>query len=94
MKFHHIFIIFQQVGVVGSNHRCHRFPFNEKLRKKKKYKKALKDKKLERVEKDKKLVPLYKEYKTSLDSKQKPLPLSEQSLRYNFEDVCLGITHR
>ena len=80
-------------GVVGAKHRCNRLPFDEKLRKKKKYKAAKKEPK-KRVEKDKKLVPLYTEFTDKTEQNGEKVPYKEADMRPNFEDVCLGESHR
>ncbi len=66
-------------GVISSEHRCKRLPFDEKLRKKKKYKSARNFNSTEVVEKLRKLVPLYDDgaYTTS-------------DMRDNFEVLCKG----
>ena len=82
-------------GVVGKIHRCNRIPFDTKLRRKKKYKVALKENSLKRVEKDKDLLPLYVEYKNITKySKEEATFIGESDVRQNFEDVCVGETHR
>ena len=81
-----------KTGEVGAKHRCNRLPFDEKLRKKKKYKAAKKEPK-KRVEKDKTLVPLFSEFKDKvIDGKKEPY--KEADMRPNFEDVCIGESHR
>ena len=82
-------------GVVSKIHRCNRIPFDTKLKKKKKYKEALKANNLKRVEKDKELLPLYVEYKNITKySKEEQTFIGESDVRQNFEDVCVGETHR
>ena len=80
-------------GVVGVGHRCNRLPFDSKLRKKKKYRAAKKEGLQRRAEKDKKLVPLFKEFQT-FDTFEKFKPYKAEDMRDNFEDVCMGETHR
>merc|ERR1711892_198490 len=76
-------------GVVGPTHRCNRLPFDNKLRKKKKYKAAKALKTTERAEKDKQIVPLYSLIKyTDKES------MTEHSLRDNFENICKGVEYR
>ena len=82
----------EKTGVVGAKHRCNRLPFDEKLRKKKKYKAAKKEPK-KRVEKDKKLVPLFNEFKDELEDGKKA-SYKEADMRPNFEDMCIGKSHR
>ena len=82
-------------GVVSKIHRCNRIPFDTKLRKKKKYKVALRENSLKRVEKDKELLPLYEEFKNVKKyTKDEPSFIGESDVRQNFEDVCVGETHR
>ena len=73
-------------GVVSGTHRCNRLPFNEKLRKKKKFREArLANKTLtERPEKALHLVPLHAEGKD----------VKEAGLRDNFEHICKGAQMR
>ena len=81
-----------KTGEVGAKHRCNRLPFDEKLRRKKKYKAAKKEPK-KWVEKDKTLVPLFSEFKEKvIDGKKEPY--KEADMRPNFEDVCIGKSHR
>lgn len=70
-------------GVISNEHRCKRLPFDEKLRKKKKYKTARHSNSTEVVKKLRKLVPLYdnSDY-TTLD------------MRDNFEVLCKGESMR
>ena len=67
-------------GVVSGTHRCHRLPFNEKLRKKKKFREARQANKTstERPARALHLVPLYSE------------SAKEIGLRDNFEHICKG----
>ena len=73
-------------GVVSGTHRCNPLPFNEKLRKKKKFREArLANKTLtERPEKALHLVPLHAEGKD----------VKEAGLRDNFEHICKGAQMR
>ena len=82
----------EKAGVVGAKHRCNRVPFDEKLRKKKKYKAALKDKSTKRVERDRKIIPLFSEFRNDTLEKFKPIP--ELSFRDTFEDLCTGVEMR
>ena len=80
-------------GAVGPRHRCNRLPFDAKLRRKKKYRAAKRDGSRGRAARLKQLVPLYQEFRP--DSSPRELrPIKEASLRDNFEDVCVGETHR
>ena len=82
-----------KTGVIGAKHRCNTLPFDEKLRKKKKYKAAKKEPK-RRAEMDKKLVPLFKEFTGEVQPDGRKVTYKEHDMRPNFEDMCLGESHR
>ena len=83
-KIHDHFL--DKSGVVGASHRCNRLPFDEKLRKKKKYKAAKKIR--ERVKRPKNYFPLFAEVNEALGLKVENS--SKKSLRDNFEAGCSG----
>ena len=87
-KIHDHFL--DKSGVVGAGHRCNRVPFDEKLRRKKKYKAAKKNK--EKVKKPKNYYPLYEESSEILGLKVENS--SKKSIRDNFEDCCNGLQLR
>ena len=84
-KIHDHFL--DKSGVVGSSHRCNRLPFDEKLRKKKKYK-AAKKMRRERVKRPKNYFPLFAEVNEALGLKVENA--SKKSIRDNFEAGCSG----
>ena len=83
-KIHDHFL--DKSGVVGSTHRCNRLPFDEKLRKKKKYKAAKKNR--EKVKRLKNYFPLFAEVNEALGLKVENV--SQRSIRDNFEAGCSG----
>ena len=87
-KIHDHFL--DKAGVIGATHRCNRVPFDEKLRKKKKYKVAKKNR--EKVKRAKNYFPLYQEVNEILGLKVKNS--SKKSIRDNFEDGCNGVQLR
>ena len=87
-KIHDHFL--EKAGPVSSKHRCNRIPFDQKLRKKKKYKSAKSENGKSRPVKDKKLIPLYQEFYNSSESLERNIAYKEDKVRANFEDVCFG----
>ena len=85
-KIHDHFLDKSSVEVLSGLVRCNRLPFDEKLRKKKKYKAAKKNR--ERVKRPKNYFPLFAEVNEALGLKVENA--SQKSIRDNFEAGCSG----